>query len=227
MKFLSVDVGNTTVHLCEFEGGRAREVGRFRHEELPEFIGEYERIGAVCVRKDFEPVLKNLFGKKLKIIRKEDIPLRVDYKTPETLGTDRVLNAYAVLKKGHESAVVVSAGTALVVDLLLEGIFMGGFITAGPKTKASCLSFRAQGVPPVEPAGFTDPVGKSTEECVRGGLFLESYFFIKATAERWMKTFKKELPIIITGGDGHLFEELGEYDPLLIHRGVYSIIING
>ncbi len=227
MKVLSVDVGNTTAHLCEFTGGTAMDLGRVRHDDLESFEGDYDLVGAVCVRESFKDTLRDIFGDRLRIIEKRDIPIEVDYGTPETLGTDRVLNAYSVMLKGVESAVIVSVGTAIVVDLLLEGVFKGGFITAGPRLKGNCLGTRAEGIPILEPGRTEVLVGRSTQECVRGGIYLESYFYIKNTAKRWVENFKKELPIVITGGDGWMFEELGEYDPLLIHRGIYSIIING
>ncbi len=225
MRVLTLDVGNTTVDACLFER-ELRHLGRFPHAELGRLSGDYDLVLASSVRKSLNEELRATFGERLRILRLEDIPMEIDYETPETLGIDRVLLAYGVKELYSESAVLVSAGTALVVDLLLEGVFRGGFITAGLGLKLKTLSERAEGLPSLEPEPLETSVGKSTRECLLGGTYLESLTFVKETAGRWMEEFGRELPIFITGGEGRFFESLGVYDPLLLHRAMLRIIIN-
>ncbi len=225
-RILSIDVGNTTVHLCEIKGGEIREIGRFRHEDFESVAKGYKKAVAVSVRESFNERLREFFGEGIYILRGEDIPLEVEYETPQTLGTDRILNAWAVKEFYSPDGVIVSAGTALVIDLLDGGVFRGGFITAGPRLKAHCLSARAEAIPEIEPVIFEEEIGKSTEDCLKGGIYLESRRFIEETLRRWSEMVGRKLPIFITGGDGWLFEDLGTYDPLLIHRGLGRIIIN-
>jgi len=225
-RVLSIDVGNTTAHLCEIKEGDLKDLGRVRHDDLEAFRGRYERVVAVSVRESFNERLREIFGEGVMIIGKEDVPLDVDYQTPQTLGMDRLVLAYGVKEIYSSNAVIVSCGTALVIDLLEGGVFRGGFITAGPRLKASCLSSRAEGIPEVELTTFEGDLGKSTHGCVIGGIYLESRNFIINTAKRWSEILGKKLPLYITGGDGWIFEDLGVYDPLLIHRAVQRIIIN-
>ncbi|NPA42214.1 MAG: type III pantothenate kinase [Aquificae bacterium] len=224
MRVLTIDVGNTTLDLCIFEDGTPKHLGRFSHSIHPPQV-KYNLAVAVSVKPSFNDRLKEMF-ENLRLITKEDIPIEVIYETPQTLGTDRVLLAYGVKNFYSPDAVLVSAGTALVVDLMIDGVFMGGFITVGLRTKLSCLSSKAEGIPTLEPEKLEVSLGKSTRECILGGSFLESKFFIERTAKRWSKEFKRNLGIYITGGDGYLLKDLGTYDPLLLHKAMHRIIIN-
>jgi type III pantothenate kinase len=224
MRVLTLDVGNTTVDACVFEEGVPEPLGKFKHEDIGILPEDYDRVGVVSVKSSLIPLLKKKFGGKLKVIGLKDIPVEIRYETPNTLGTDRVLLAYSVREFYSKSAVLVSAGTALVVDLLLEGAFMGGFITAGVRLKLSSLEEKTEGIPAFEPRRLEVTVGKSTEECVVGGTYLESRFFIERVAKLWSEKFGKNLPLIITGGDGSLFEDMGTYDPLLLHKGLHKLI---
>ncbi len=227
MKLLTIDVGNSTVDACFFDGERIKHIGRFSHEEFKAPEERWDFVVALSVKPSFNERLRELFGERLRLLTLEDIPIEIDYESPQTLGADRVLLAYGVRELYAESAVLVSVGTALVVDLLLEGRFKGGFITAGVGLKLRALSERAEGIPPLNPQRREVFIGRNTEDCLLGGTYLESLYFIKRTAERWFKEFNKELPVYITGGDGALFEDLGFYDPLLLHRAMHRIIING
>ncbi len=226
MKLLTLDVGNTTVDACVFEGEKIKHLGRFPHTEISRLAGDYDLVVVSSVRSSLNEELRALFGDRLRILKLEYIPIDIDYRTPETLGIDRVLLAYGVKELYSPSAVLVSAGTALVVDLLLDGVFRGGFITAGLGLKLRALSERAEGIPSLEPLGLETLVGKSTRECLLAGTYLESLSFITETVRRWREEVGRDLPVFITGGEGKFFEDLGVYDPLLLHNAMHRIIIN-
>jgi len=227
MKLLTIDIGNTTVDVCLFRDEEPVYMGRFPPSRLPEFAESCDLAVASSVKTSLNRKLAELFGEKLRFLTLSDIPLEVRYRTPETLGVDRVLFAFGVRELYAQDAVLVMAGTALVVDLLLEGIFRGGFITAGVSLKLRALAEWTEGIPSYRPAPFRGARGKTTEECVVGGTYRESAAFVRETARLWSAQAGKKLPIFITGGDGALFKELGTYDPLILHRAMHKIIING
>jgi len=111
-----------------------------------------------------------LFGSRIRILRGEDIPLPVDYETPDTLGVDRKLFAFGAREFYTQDAVLVMAGTALVVDLLLEGVLRGGFITAGVSLKLKALSEYTEGIPLYSPAPSEEWIGRNTEAWQPAGL---------------------------------------------------------
>ncbi|WP_457600413.1 type III pantothenate kinase [Hydrogenivirga sp.] len=226
MKLLTLDIGNTTVDACVFVGEEPKHLGRLPHTEVEKLSGEYDLVLVSSVRSVLNEKLSELFGKRVRFLKLKDVSIELDYETPETLGIDRVLFAYGVRELYSDNAVLVMAGTALVVDLLLGGVFRGGFITAGLGLKLRALSDRAEGLPALEPEPVDSILGRSTRECLLAGTYRESKVFIEETAKRWSEEYRTQLPIYITGGDGKFFKELGVYDPLILHRAMCRIIIN-
>ena len=223
MRVLTLDVGNTTVDACSWENGKLDHLGRFSHLDLSVVEGGWDRVIAVSVRPSITEKLLDTFGSKIKVIVLEDIPIRVDYLTPETLGVDRVLFAYAVREFYSENAVLVSAGTALVTDLMTEGTFRGGFITAGLGLKLRSLHGATEGIPEYRLKKLKVSLGRSTEECVLGGVLEEARAFVKTVTERWTRETRIDLKVFVTGGDGWVFEDAGTYDPLILHKGMLRI----
>jgi type III pantothenate kinase len=224
MRVLTLDVGNTTVDACLWEEGRLVHLGRFRHLDPSLKEGKWDKVVVLSVRPSVNEDLFRAFGGTLKLITPEDIPVPVDYKTRETLGTDRVLFAYASKEFYSENALLVSAGTALVVDLLLDGVFRGGFITAGIGLKLRALHRSAEGIPDLRLRKLEVSLGRTTEECVVGGVLEEARAFVRETLGRWSRAYRRDLEVIVTGGDGWLLEDLGTYDPLILHRGMLRIL---
>ncbi len=222
MRVLTLDVGNTTVDVCIFEKD-IKHIGRFSHKDIFKLSGNYERVICCSVKKSLNEKIRSFF-RNVEFINKEEIPVRIHYKTPETLGVDRVLLAYGVKEFYSLNAVIVSIGTATVVDLLLEGEFMGGFISAGIRTKLKALSEKAEGIPEFELKDIHMDIGKSTEECVVGGVIRETESFIEQIKKLWEEKFNKKLKLIITGGDGEMLRlKEAVYDPLLIHRAMLRL----
>jgi len=223
MTFLTLDLGNSSVDLVFWKGKEPVEVSKLSHEEFLRVKFPNVKGLGISVKKSFDGRVKEKLP-KLKFLKKEHFPVEVVYKTPETLGVDRVALAYSARKFYGRNVIIVSAGTALVVDLLLEGKFMGGFITLGFGKKLKTLSELAEGIPEIlpEPTGII--LGKSTKGCVIGGTYRESVEFIKSIIKLWRKQFKKNFKVVITGGEGKLFSELGTYDPLLVHKGMRSLL---
>ncbi len=224
MRILTLDVGNTSVDACYFDGDKVFFMGKFAHNNIDTLEGNWDRVVAVSVKASLENTLRKVFGKKLKILKLEDIPLKVDYQSPETLGIDRVLFAYGVKEFFSESAILVMAGTALVVDLLFKGVFKGGFITAGLSLKLKALNQSTEGIPSYKPEILDTFLGRNTFECVMAGVYVESLSFIKEAVRRFSHITGLELPLFITGGDGKHFSSLGEYDPIILHKAMHRLV---
>ena len=220
MKIKTVDVGNTAVDICEYENGELKFLGKFTHkEEIRETLKDGDKIIVCSVRPSLNEFLRRV-GKNLEFITVKEINMASEYESMETLGTDRLLFAYGVKKLYSRDALLVSAGTSLVVDLMIEGTFKGGFITCGLSTKARALSERAEQLPLIEPKIFKKDIGRDTISAMEGGIYLESLHFIISLKEKYESLFKKTIPIYITGGEGMYFEELGFYDPLILHKAM-------
>lgn len=219
MKVLTLDVGNTSVDVCLFER-ELRYIGKFEHDKVP-YI-EADLVLVSSVRPSAEAYIRERYP-KARFIRAKDVPLEVAFEGKEKVGVDRLLNLYGAVSFYNKDVVVVSAGTALVVDLAIDGIFQGGFITLGIGSGLECLSKKAELIPKIDLRSIRVSIGRNTEEAILGGFINQARTFILKCLEDWQEAYKRSLKLIITGGDGWIFEDLGVYDPLLIHRSLLAL----
>lgn len=132
--------------------------------------------------------------------------VRDTYDTPETLGLDRILNLFSL----DRDAVVISCGTAITIDALLEGRPVWGAIMPGFRTAAESLHTYAPALPV---ASADDPIGipaRSSRNSVANGVFLGTALAARAIAERLRHEagLSAGTRIVLTGGDADLLRRL-------------------
>ncbi|MCS6958200.1 MAG: type III pantothenate kinase [Aquificaceae bacterium] len=216
MKILTVDVGNSSVDLCLYEEDFTY-LGKFSHAEVPKV--EADLVLVSSVKPSFEKHLKYTYS-DARFFKSEEIPVRTAFEGKERVGIDRLLNIYGALRLYGQNLMVVSAGTALVVDLVIDGVFMGGFIAVGIGSGLDCLYRRAELIPEVKLRELKVSIGTNTEEALLGGAINQAVYFLRGCLSAWEREYGKELKVVITGGDGWLLERMGVYDPLLIHKAM-------
>lgn len=118
------------------------------------------------------------------------------YREPERLGVDRWLALLAAWRELHGGAVVVSAGTALTVDILAaDGQHNGGYIVPGLRLMRDALISGTSGVRPAAEALVSLAPGRSTTEAVLHGCMAMAVALIER-ARRDVAT-----PVVLSGGD--------------------------
>lgn len=222
MRLITLDAGNTSLDIVFWRHKIPERHIKLSYEELKSLKKLPLRGVGISVKPSVNEKLKEIFP-RVKLLKKEEIPIEVHYETYKTLGIDRIALAYAVREFYSKNSVIVSCGTALFVDLLLEGKFQGGLITLGIGKKLSCLLSLTEGIKKLRLEKLAVEVGKSTRECVVGGIIKESEEFIKGTIESWKRAFKKDFKVVITGGEGYLLKHLGIWDPLVLHKGLRKL----
>jgi len=222
MRLITLDAGNTSLDLVFWRHKTPERHLKLSYEELKGLKKLPLRGVGISVKPSVNEKLKEIFP-RVKLLKKEEIPVEVHYETYKTLGIDRIALAYAVREFYSENSVIVSCGTALFVDLLLEGKFQGGLITLGIGKKLSCLLSLAEGIKNLRLEKLSVEVGKSTRECVVGGIIKESEEFVRGAIESWKRAFKKDFKVVITGGEGYLLKHLGIWDPIVLHKGLRKL----
>lgn len=139
-------------------------------------------------------------------------------------GIDRLLCAFGAINYYSKNAIIVNSGTAITIDLCIDGVFQGGLILPGLSTALRCIHLRVPNLPLLSPEKATILPAKDTESAMLSGVFGYATALIRHCQESWKSVYKRELLTLITGGDGHLLSEFGLYDPLLIHRGILSVL---
>lgn len=92
---------------------------------------------------------------------------------PETLGVDRMFAARGAHELAGGSAgglVVVDAGTALTVDCVLDGVFLGGAIAPGPHLLAEALERGGAQLFATEPKPGAAALGLDSREALEAGV---------------------------------------------------------
>lgn len=223
---LLLDCGNTS---CKFQFGEhwgrltdAAEVlqcvRRFAPGEV--VLSTVSRLGAElgeALRQTEVPVLRlavadGLFG------------LRLAYSEPQQLGVDRWLNLLAVVKRDRP-VVIVSAGTALTIDLLsADRQHLGGYIVPGLALMRRALVDGTFALPPVSATGQLTP-GKDTVACIANGSTLALVGAVEAALAQHPVAAND---VIWTGGDADVLRPLsawpGEHHPQLIFEGMMTAI---
>ncbi|MDW8433791.1 MAG: type III pantothenate kinase [Aquificaceae bacterium] len=220
MKVLTLDVGNTSTDACLFEK-ELTYLGKFNHESIP--ILEVDEVLVSSVKPSLNTRIKNIYP-QARFIQPEEVPIKTHIVQKEKVGVDRLLNLYGATRIYEKDVVVVSAGTALVIDLAIDGCFMGGFITLGLGSGVECLHQRAELIPHLALKELEVDIGTNTEEAIIGGLVKQAVYFIKGCVANWSKIYRTNPKVIITGGDGWLLKSLGHYDPLLSHKAMILLL---
>jgi type III pantothenate kinase len=131
-----------------------------------------------------------------------DMPLAIEVLRPELVGMDRLANAVATnrLRAPQHSAIVISMGSAIAVDLVsAAGAFSGGAILPGMAMAARALHEFTDLLPLVEVQEPPTSLGKSTEEAIRAGVYWGA---VGAVRELVLRLAERHAPveILLTGG---------------------------
>jgi len=139
-------------------------------------------------------------------------PLPSEVRKRETLGLDRVANAWAVLQGAcseadpHEPWLIVDAGTCLTMDVVHAGMHLGGTISPGIRMRLEAMAQGTARLPLEDPdegrLAMRDPgvVGEETAEALLGG----ALGGVSAEIHGKWHALRQEVPnlgVIVTGGD--------------------------
>ncbi|MEM1041368.1 MAG: type III pantothenate kinase [Bacteroidota bacterium] len=248
---LALDIGNTAVKGGLFDGAHlartfrlatdpAASVPTYRHTLRRHLDGaEVERIGIASVVPGVaERVTEAVRAETLRVpvlVRPSlALPFEMGYRTPETLGADRLAAAAGAWNRYRTDApdrplVVVDAGTAVTVEVVsADGVFLGGAIGAGPDLVRRALARGTGQLPEVEAEIPKRAVGRSTEEGVHAGTMLPFLDGVRGLLARVAGELDAEPLVIATGGWGGLLAEhisrIDHTESHLVLRGVRVLL---
>lgn len=204
-----MDLGNTRLKYAVYEDRRCVYTGIGKEDMMrslslmTENSGDVRVLCAVSGRWDealFEWI-RSRAGVFMVASREMSLPVRIDYRTPETLGMDRiavVVGARSIYPRTN--VMVVDMGTAITYDYLTEdGRYSGGNISPGPAMRFRALHEYTAKLPLLEPCAEFGAVGDTTSSAIINGVMLGMVFEI----QKYVDDFKKNNPegrIILTGG---------------------------
>lgn len=232
-----IDIGNTRTKIGIFESDKMQRmdiVEEIDSDYLDSLLKENKTIH-VCisaVRAFNRELLENFSEDGLFIKLDHSIPLPIvnRYKTPETLGNDRlagIIGAYEHYGKGN--LLVIDAGTCIKFDYLNEEIeYLGGAISPGLRMRFEALHSFTGKLPLIEAKeGHIELIGNSTENSILSGVIRG----MLAEIEHIISLYENKYPgirVYMTGGDLGFFDTILKSKifaaPYLVLEGLNSIL---
>ncbi|MGV9003381.1 type III pantothenate kinase [Flavobacterium sp.] len=208
---LAIDVGNTRIKSAVFEQDKMVEHFIFSNEEFLKkmnFILEKHLEIDTIVVASVGNIEKNnflAFQERAKIVfitSDFNFPFNNRYKTPTTLGIDRmVLASGATLQFPNKNRLIIDAGTCITYDFVDENDnYLGGAIAPGVRLRYNALHHYTSKLPLLSKEYPKNIIGNSTEESMHSGVINSVIFEIDGYIEYYISK-NDNFIIIFTGGD--------------------------
>ncbi len=237
---LCLDVGNSQVYGGCFENDkllfsfRKKDTHRLSSDELGIFLtnileqkgvalDQINAVGFCSVVPQVVHSLKNAIRKYLNLVPMAIGPgmktgLKIKYKNPLEVGSDRIANAIAVKELFPEkNCIIVDLGTATTFCLVnSKGEYLGGAISPGPRISMEVLEEKTAMLPSVEILRPSKVLGQSTIESIQSGIYYSQLGLIREITKKFKEeTFKDDSIIIGTGGFSSMFKSEEVFDHII------------
>ena len=218
MQHLVIDIGNTRMKYAVMQNGKIGATGDLPHDRASGIlkIAKQEksvRRGILASVAAAEPGWLQELKKALDLFIVLDgtipLPFKVLYRTPETLGPDRLAAvAGAYTKFPGSNVMIFDVGTALTVDILnASGEYMGGNISPGMSMRFRVLHQFTGRLPLGQPSAGAPPIGRDTREALTAGIQQGMLHEIKGYIS-WGQSQFTDMKVILTGGDADFFAKM-------------------
>ena len=234
---LIIDIGNTVAKLVAFQGNEPVEEIRVSNETLDgvsEFASKFHFLQGVVgsvreISTEGKNVIQSLPFPVLEFTSVTPIPIHNRYRTPQTLGTDRlaaVIGA-SVLLPGKD-LLVIDAGTCITYEVIdARGNYWGGNIAPGMQMRLKALHEYTARLPLVSSTGIVPGIGYDTETAIRSGILRGMKYEIEGYIRSMTAKFP-HLQVFLTGGDEINFDTTIKNtiytDKYLVPRGLNRIL---
>ena len=151
-------------------------------------------------KKQIEIIDDNL--KVLELSSKTKLPFENLYKTPKTLGVDRIaLVSASVDQFPDKDVLIIDAGTCITYDFITdENKYLGGAISPGIRLRYKTLNNLTANLPLLETDQPKTIIGDSTESSIHSGVVFGVIKEIDGIIDQYLEKYP-DLTVILTGGD--------------------------
>ncbi|MCB0382972.1 MAG: type III pantothenate kinase [Psychroserpens sp.] len=208
---LIIDAGNTFVKLAVFQEGELFEKFTVQHND---FLKQVKHL------LDKYPIISNGIISSVATLNKEDVetlaslihllvlnsetslPFKNLYKTPKTLGVDRIALVSASVKQfSNTNVLVIDAGTCITYDFVnYNNEYLGGAISPGIRLRYKSLHNLTANLPLLESKVPESFIGNTTESAIHSGVVFGVLKEINGVIDAYNEKYS-DLTVILTGGD--------------------------
>ncbi|MDR0545267.1 MAG: type III pantothenate kinase [Odoribacteraceae bacterium] len=156
------------------------------------------------------------------------LPIPVLHAPLETLGVDRLAAALAAIAiHPNRDILVVSAGTAITYNRVLQGQFAGGNITPGLHLRYLSLRQYTARLPLVHGVATTTAIATTTRDAIQQGVTRGVIAEINAQADDFRRAHPSPV-FLLTGGDAPALAPLllddFQLEPNLVFNGLNQLL---
>ncbi len=235
---LILDIGNTNTKVAVFEKNVMLKKITTSSDLITKSILKLQKKYLLkncivsSVTKIDSSVIKKIefFDKIIELNQKTNVPFQNHYKTPTTLGVDRIaLASAAVSQHPNQNTLVIDAGTCITYDFINTSYeYLGGAISPGISIRYKALHQFTSNLPLLEPDNYK-LIGKDTQSSIHSGILNGIIHEINGIIGQYKRKYSN-LTIVLTGGDTNfLAKKLKSSifaNPNFLLEGLNSILIH-
>ena len=241
---LTIDIGNTTTKFGVFENGtiiKRHLIPTIRSktaDEIFESLGNelnFNFTGAIVssvvpeLNLPTKELIENNLNSSVFFVENDfDFGFDIRYDTPENVGIDRLIAAYAAVQKYGKPCIICDFGTATTIDVVNKrNEYLGGIITPGMNLLADVLYQRTSKLPKIELRKPPKVIGDSTITAMQSGVYYGYIGLVDGIIKQMSAELGAKPKVIATGGLVKIIAETSKaikvVDEDLILEGLYLI----
>ena len=234
---LIIDIGNTRIKAAIFE--QKARINSYSFETVEElkkkaiFKGhKITHCMVATVVTETEELMRYLqpFVKPVLFTSQTPLPIKNLYKSPATLGSDRLLAAVGANAKYRDTnLLVIDVGTCVKYNFVNhKNEFIGGGISPGLQMRFTAVHFQTSRLPFVSPDdNYNQLVGTNTNESILSGIQCGIIAEVDGVIDQYRSLYNN-LTVVLTGGDFNFFAKRLKNsifaDQFLILKGLNEIL---
>lgn len=238
---LLADFGNTRFKVAWYDGHQLSDIAAYRYtkKNLMSFTETFKKhhMKSFCYLtvkalpdflQDFISHLENV--RVFHFPYDFRLPFTVHYKTPHTLGADRLAGIVGGMELFPENDLfIIQMGTCITYDLYLQKKgYIGGLITPGVMMRNRAMHRFTSRLPQVDVfQSMPELIGTSTEMSLRSGILNGTLFEVEGVIHHVMQMYPL-VKVLLTGGDAQIFVDKIKYpifaEPFLTIEGLKAML---
>ena len=236
--YLIIDLGNTNKKFALFSNGRLKAMKILPEVSLKavqSFVKEHPGISHCILSSviSYPVSIKNFLQKQFYFIELDEhtpLPLKNRYKTPETLGKDRLAAAVASHLRFRKMPVLaITAGSCITYDFInKQGEYLGGSISPGIQMRFRALNTFTGKLPLISGKNRANLTGTTTGESILSGVINGTLAEVEGIIAQYLQKHRK-LKVILSGGDLKYFDKRLKIKtfavPHIVIEGLYQILL--
>ncbi|MCL4171309.1 UNVERIFIED_CONTAM: hypothetical protein GTU68_017524 [Idotea baltica] len=207
---LTVDIGNTRVKAAVFENNRLKELVVFTKSkiisEIKKIVKKHSIVSGII--SNVASISENKITQLHKIANfhvissNSKVPFTNLYKTPKTLGVDRIALVAAAAKQfTNKNVLIIDAGTCITFDFINnKSEYLGGAISPGIRLRYKSLHTFTANLPLIDVLALENLIGKNTKESIVSGVLNGVLQEIDGVILGYQQKYL-DLTVVLTGGD--------------------------